>query len=150
MFNINPNRFQNSLLLAAITLLTVNACTSNSVKSEHEIKIERIDSSIAKIRHVYLTGESDQMTIRGTLERRFSGRGSIPGHLHITLLNPQGEVLKEADISYMRKHLKSSMSRFSTKLPAKLMPGSTIKITHFSTETHESVAVKEVWRDSKQ
>lgn len=149
MININRNRFKNSLLLAVITLLTVNACTSNTVKSEHGIKIERVNSSNAKIRHVYLTDTDDQMMIRGTLKRHSSGRGPIAGHLHITLLNPQGKVLKEADISYMRRHRKSSISHFSTKLPMKLMPGSTIKITHFSTESHEVIPLKDKWRDSK-
>jgi len=149
MFKINRKRFQYSLLLAVITLLSVNACTSNSVKSEHDIKIERVDSSKANIRHAYLFESDGQMTLRGTLERRLSGRGPVPGHLHITLLNPQGKVLKEADISYMRKHRKSSISRFSTKLPMKLIPGSTIKITHFGTESHEGIPLKDKWRNSK-
>lgn len=150
MFNTSRICSKNSLLLAVIILFTVNACTTNAVKNEFGIKIEKIDSSSAKIRHVYLTDYDDHMMIRGTLERHPSGRGPIHGHLHISLINPQGKALQEADISYMRKHHTSSTATFSAKLPVKLMPGSIIKITHFSTKTHDSVQVQGIWRESKQ
>lgn len=139
-----------SILFVGITLVTASACsTTKMVKEENSINIERIDSKVADISHAYLKRSDGQLILRGEVKRSSVGRGPIPGHLHITLIGPQGEMLKEANISYMRRNVKSSRAFFSTELPIDLPPGSTIKITHFDRETHQPIPVEQNWRDAQ-
>jgi len=151
MFTKIHHRYISSLFVTLIALFGATACTTTSlVKNENNITIERVDSKGVTISHAYLTHTGDQLSLRGEVKRRFSGRGPIPGHLHITLLDSQGKLIKEADIGYMRRNVKSSVAKFSTKLPVELSPGSTVKITHFSSDTHDEVFPEEaMWRDGK-
>jgi len=144
------NRYISGLLIAVIALFGATACSTTSlVKEENNIAIERVDSEGANISHAYLTRTDNQLLLRGEIKRRFTGRGPIPGHLHITLIDPQGKVIKEADIGYSRRNIKSSIATFNTKLPVDLTPGSTVQITHFSTDTHKTFPEEAMWRDSE-
>jgi len=150
MFKNISHRYISGLFIAIIALFGATACSTTSlVKENQDITIERIDSKGASISHAYLAGTGDQLSLRGEVKRRFTGRGPIPGHLHITLIDPQGTVIKEADIGYMRRNIKSSIANFNTKLPVDLAPGSTVQITHFSTETHETFPEEAVWREGQ-
>ena len=123
--------------------------SKNTRKEKNDINIERVDSKGANINHAYLINTGDKLSLRGEVKRRFTGRGPIPGHLHITLIDPQGKVIKEADISYMRRNVKSSIATFNTKLPVDLTPGSTVQITHFTTDTHQAFPKEAEWRDGE-
>ena len=148
MFKSIRNRYISSILIAGITLFTATACTTtNLVKGENDIRIERVDSKGATISHAYLSQSGDQLSLRGEVKRRGHGRGPIPGHLHVTLIDSQGQVIKEADISYIRRNVKSSIATFSTKLPIELASGSKVKITHFNTKTHKTYPEEAMWRD---
>lgn len=150
MFNEIRNRYISGLFIAAITLFGATACSTTSlVKEENNITIERVDSKGASISHAYLIHSGDKLSLRGEVKRRSTGRGPIPGHLHITLIDPQGKVIKEADIGYMRRSVKSSIASFNTKLPVDLAPGSKIQITHFGTDTHQTFPEETVWRDGE-
>ena len=150
MFNLFKNRYLPSMLIAGITLFTATACsTTKLVKDENGINIERIDSNAADIGHVYVTQVDDTLSLRGELKKRLSKRGPIPGHLHVTLINSQGEMLKEADINYTRRNVKSSKAFFSTKLPIDLPSGSTIRITHFERKTHQPIPDQPNWKDAQ-
>lgn len=150
MFKEIHNRYISSLFVAIIALFGATACSTTSlVKEKNDITIERVDSKRASISHAYLSRTGDQISLRGEVKRRFTGRGPIPGHLHITLIDPQGKVIKEADIGYMRRNVKSSIATFNTKLPVDLTPGSTVQITHFSTDTHKTFPEEAMWRDSE-
>lgn len=150
MFNKIRNRFTSSLFIATLMLFGTTACSMTGlVKEESNVTIERVDSQKANISHAYLTRSGDKLILRGNIKRRFTGRGPIPGHLHITLINSQDEVIKEADIGYMRRSTKSSIADFNTILPEDLAPGSKIKITHFATDTHQNHSKNTVWRDGK-
>lgn len=148
MFNSIRNRSIRNTLAAIITLLIATACsTTNLVREEHGITIERIDSDKATISNAYLIRDDGQLVLRGEIRRRPIGRGFIPGHLHVALIDEQGNVIKEADISYMRKSTKSSSATFKTKIPLEVKPWSTIQVTHFKTDTHSPIPKGTVWRD---
>ncbi|MDH5302194.1 MAG: hypothetical protein OEW58_12625 [Gammaproteobacteria bacterium] len=149
MYKSRRNHFIPSILVLGITLFAATACTTTKlVKDENKITIERVDSNTANISHVYLKHSDGQLLLRGEVKPHQSSRRTpIPGHLHITLIDPQGKMLKEADISYMRRSVNSSKAFFSTELPVDLPPGSTIKITHFERQTHEPIPVEPNWRD---
>ncbi|MEW5757493.1 MAG: hypothetical protein AB1810_14450 [Pseudomonadota bacterium] len=148
MVNSIRNRHIRRSLLAVITLLTTTACsTTKLVKDERGINIDRVDSKAAVVSRAYLTQTGDQLTVRGEVKRRYLSRGPIPGHLHITLIDPQGQTVKEADIRYMRRSAHSSTATFSAKLPTELQPGSLIKITHFDTKNHDNPSHDGIWRD---
>ena len=150
MSNMINNRYIANLLIATMTLLGATACSTTSlVKGKEDgIKIERIDSKSATIGHAYLTRTDDKLLLRGEIKRRFTHRGSIPGHLHITLIDPQGKTIKEADIDYKRRNAKSSAATFNTELPVKLTTNSIVRITHFGAGTHQTIPEKNVWRDA--
>ncbi len=147
MFILNRKRYLSSLVLTVITLMTATACsTTQQVKETNSISIERVDSDKASISHAYLSGEN---TLKGTVTKKQSSRGPIPGHLHITLIDPQGNIMKEADMSYTRRTAKSSRAFFSAELPIDLSTGSTIRITHFTRKTHEPIPTEPNWRDAQ-
>lgn len=148
MNNAMLNRYLRCSLLAVVTLLTATACsTTNVVKEDSSIKIERVDSKAALVTHAYLSKTGDETILNGEIKRQGHGRGPIPGHLHVTLIDPQGNTIKEADISYIRRSTNSSTATFSTHLPIALQPGSTIKIMHFDTKTHETYPNEGMWRN---
>jgi len=150
MLNKINQHYFNIFTIAAITLLIATGCsTVGKVKEKEGISIERIDSQDASITHAYLTRSGNTLSVRGEVKRNRTGRGPIPGHLHITLIDPTGHTLKEADIGYMRRNTNSSMASFNATLPIELAPGSTIKITHFNTKTHKTFTEDAKWREGE-
>lgn len=148
--NITRSTCLPGLLIAALAVFTVTACsTTGEVNKETALNIERVDSEGARISTAYLTRMNGHLLLRGEVTRRAVGRGAIPGHLHITLIDPHGKTLKQADIGYVRRSARSSSATFSTQLPLPLAPGSTVRITHFYTETHEVPAHAPAWREGE-
>lgn len=150
MYNNIRNRYMSGPLIAILALFAVTACsTTNLAKKEHDFTIERVDSKGASINHVYLTYSGNKLTLRGEVKRSLTGRGPIPGHLHISLINSQGDIIKETDIGYKRRNIRSSIATFNTQLPVGLASGSTIKVTHYDSETHKIFPEETLWRDSE-
>ncbi len=147
--NFLNNHLATALFALTLIIATTSCTTSNLVKQNENITIERVDSKAAAINHAYITRTKDGLSLHGELKRDLAGRGPIPGHLHITLIDPQGKVLKETDIGYMRRNVKSSIATYHTKLPIDLLPGSKVRITHFGTEDHETFPDETIWRDAE-
>ncbi len=137
-----------TVLLATVALCAATACsTTELAKEEHGIHIEQIDSEGATIHRAYLSRDAEALFLRGEIKRRPTDRGRIPGHLHITLIDPAGKPFKEADIGYMRRSTNSSFASFTAKLPVEPAPGSTIIIKHFTSDTHDVYSAEPAWRD---
>jgi len=148
MLKNNQQRQPLSLLLALAMLLIASGCsTTSTVQQEAGITIERVDSSAATINNAYLSYQDGFLSLRGEVKRRLMGRGPIIGHLHVALIDPEGNTLKVADINYMRGNIKSSMASFSERLPLDLAHGSIVRITHFNSEHHDNLSSEPVWRD---
>lgn len=138
------------MLTLGITIATASllaGCATSSVTKHEKVSIERVDSSSVKITHAYLARTGEGLKLRGEVKRIIHGHGSIPGHIHIELLDPQGQVLKTADIDHNRKASSAHISDFSTLLPMELAAGSVVRIIHHDMKSHMSNEPDTVWQD---
>ncbi|MDH5766401.1 MAG: hypothetical protein OEZ38_10345, partial [Gammaproteobacteria bacterium] len=134
------------LLTTVITMLGSSACSMNNQLKENNISIKRLDSKEAQITQTYLNVADNRLILRGQIKQKLHNRGPIPGHLHITLIDPNGQALMETDIGYLRNNVQSSTAKFSTEIPVHLSSGSTIKIAHFTTKNHTVDSGKTTWK----
>lgn len=125
----------------------IGCSTNTNFVKEEDVKVERVDSSSAKVIHAYLQSTESTLVLRGELRRRLPGRGAILGHLHIELIGQDGGVFKEAVIGYKRKSIKSRVARFSLPIPGELTEISLIRVIHHDARSHMSEAEESPWRD---
>ena len=90
------------------------------------------------------------MVLRGELQRRFPSRGSIPGHLHVELIAPDGTVFKEAAIGYKRMSVKSRIAKFHLEIPGMPSDIKSVRVIHHDLRSHMSDSQKSPWRDVNQ
>lgn len=132
MKNIFTRYLLAPCLVGGAISLSGCATTSDSVRPD-DIKLERISSQRAKVSYAYIKSDDDSFAVRGYITKRYLARGPIPGHLHVTVVDPAGEVLSDTPIRYMRKSTKSRKADFFLAFPAVPPSGSTIRITHHAT-----------------
>jgi len=99
-----------------------------------DVTLEKVNFSSVHITRTYLHSTEEKTSLRGELTRRIPARGSILGHWHVELIGFDGKVMKEAEIRYKRKNVKSRYAYFS--LPEALASGSTIRVTHHDMRPH--------------
>lgn len=138
-----------AIISGFIGMVTLMGCSSNINIVKEEVAIERIHSDRANITRAYLQTSGATMLLRGELKRRLPGRGSIPGHLHIELINSDGVVFKEADIGYKRKSVKSRISNFYLDIPSDPSGIKSVRIIHHSRSHMVDVATSP-WREVSQ
>ena len=129
-----------------ITLLTGCASNQELVRIDN-VTLENVDSSSVRITRTYLHSMEDAVTLRGELTRRISARGPIPGHVHVELIDFDGKVIKEAEVGYKRKNVKSRYAYFSLPIPDLVASGNTIRVTHHDMRSHFSESSDSPWRD---
>jgi hypothetical protein len=117
------------LALGVFTLLSGCATTADSV-FERAISLERVASQHAEVTHVYLVHEDGAFTVRGQLTKRYGMRGTIAGHLHVSVVDSSGEVVSDTRIGYTRRSAQSRTATFFLKLPVEPPHGSTVQISH--------------------
>jgi len=120
------------LLIAAV--MTGCAGLQSSRDIVEGVNFDRVESDVAAVSNVYLHRTDSGMDLHGELKRKSSARGPIPGHLHVSLLDAQGNFLKGADIDYKRHNKQSNHSHFSIALPITMESGSTVRIAHMASE----------------
>jgi len=145
---MSTNPLSKILTLLLFTLF-ISACAG--IQSSRDIvegvNFEFINSDTASITNVYLHRTPEGMNLHGELQRKSKARGPIPGHLHVSLLDSQGKLIKSADVDYKRHNKQSNHSHFSIALPIKMESGSTIQITHASSERND-LADHPKWLDT--
>lgn len=112
------------------TLLLSGCATFPDPVSERSLDLERVSSQRAKVSYLYVKQQADTFVVRGKVQKRFKYRGPMPGHVHITLIAPTGEVLVESPVSYMQKGATSRSVDFELQLPVEPPVGSTLRATH--------------------
>lgn len=132
---------------AALVAMLAGCATAQGLAQQQGVKLESVDSGSVRITRTYLDATEEETILRGELERRIPARGSIPGHLHVELIAPDGKVMKEADIGYVRKSFKSRLAKFSLPIPEPLVTGSTIRVTHHDARSHMPDSSALPWRD---
>ncbi|MBZ0071908.1 MAG: hypothetical protein K8I04_09320 [Gammaproteobacteria bacterium] len=137
------NSYNNTLatIVALITFSILTGCATmgSDLIRDHTVKIEKVSSARGTIGFVSVIQEGDEVTLRGEVRRRPVGRGPIPGHIDVEVLDPSGTTLEQMNTSYRRHSIKSRYAKFYTKL-GKIPPsGSTIRVTHHYANSHESL-----------
>jgi hypothetical protein len=95
------------------------------------VKIHKVSSAWGTIGFVRVIQDGEEVTLRGAVKRRPSGRGFIPGHIELEVNNPEGDVLEQCVIDYYPGP-KSTYANFHAVLNATPPPGSTIRVIHDS------------------
>ena len=133
-------------LIAAVIIALSGCATSKTAGPQDRITIEKVGSNSVNITHAYLSQTDSGLTLHGELKRRQHSHALIPGHLHVELIDPNGQELQTADVDYKRKGTKSHISTFHLPIPIELAPGSTIRITHYEPDSHTGAEQNGRWR----
>jgi len=72
-----------------------------------------------------------ELSISGAIKKRHStGRGIIPGHIDIEVVDPNGDTYNKTNLPYHRKNTKSKKSYFHFKLDVVLASNTTVRVIH--------------------
>lgn len=105
--------------------VALSSCTS---VQPADVVIEKETPSRYRIENVLVTKVDTTVTVHGTLHSR--SRGSAPGHVDITFISTNGDVLHTVKTDYHRGSLKARDYKFHVELPLALPDGSTVRIVH--------------------
>ena len=138
--------FKSGAAVILIMFLTACATTTDYAKKAG-ITIERVDSSTVNVSHAYLAKTADGLLLRGEVKRKIHSHGSIPGHLHIELIDPQGQLIKTAEVDHSRKGSSDHIADFQVLLPLELSVGSVIRVVHHDASSHKEEDDMVDWMD---
>jgi len=119
-------------IVSLATLILAGGCasTGNDLVPENILKIEKVPSRWAALRAVSVVQDGDEITLRGKVTRRSTGRGPIPGHIDLEVIGPDERVVEKSVVDYHRRSVKSRYATFHATLNAAPPPGSTLRIIH--------------------
>lgn len=124
-------------MVLCVLAMTVG-CATNPMSQKAEINIEKVDSSTVRITHAFLKETGEGLVLSGEVKRKHHSHASIPGHLHLELIRPDGEVVNKAEIHHTRKANSDHIAVFTTVLPSDLAEGSTVRIIHHDAKSHKT------------
>ena len=130
MRQLFKNHYRLVVLCLSGSAVLAGCATYTDPVREGGLSIERVSSQRAVVGYVYVRDESGKYRVRGTVKKRFLSRGPIPGHVHITLIDPDGEILSDTPVRYMRKSAKSRSADFHLELGPEPPTGSTLRVSH--------------------
>lgn len=124
---------------AILLVLALTGCASlpTDLVTTTAVDVERVNSTSARIRSVFVGDNDGILLVRGRLEKPYFGRGLIPGHLHIEVLGKDGLMLGQEITRYYRRSGKSCTSRFSRKFSVHPEDVRTVRIVHHFREDNE-------------
>jgi hypothetical protein len=117
--------------LTTFGLLAGCATAGKDLVGTGTVTIEKVPSAWGTIGFVRVLQEGEEVTLRGAVNRRPFGRGFIPGHIELQVINPDGDVLESCVIDYYPGP-KSTYANFHAVLNATPPPGGTIRVKHDS------------------
>ncbi len=123
----------NRKCFISLTLTTLlSGCVSlpENLATNGSIEVERGDSRDAKIETVQIRAVESGLKINGTLRKKYHGRGAIPGHLHIKVIDHDGEELTQITSRYQRRNVKERRSYFSVSVPIQQNEAARIEVIH--------------------
>lgn len=135
----NAIRYMRGHLVLLLVAASVSGCATRGqdLVRDRTVTVESISSPRATVRRVTVEQRGPDMEIRGELSRRWPGRGSIPGHVDMSLIGPDGTVLWEASLGYWRWSIKSRTAVFHVKPRLEQPPpGSTLRVRHHNAPLH--------------
>jgi hypothetical protein len=113
-------------------VLALSACASlpPDITTEGTVNIERINSHNARVALVRARTIDHELRISGFLVKQYSGRGAIPGSLHIEILRDDGALLGQSTSRYSQHGAKSRRAYFSENVTVRPGDVRTIRIIH--------------------
>ncbi|WP_200330643.1 hypothetical protein [Thiocystis violacea] len=119
-----------AIVLAALSSMTGAGCATNpATPEERGLTIEKVASREVVVGPVRAEQRSDGIRVYGSASRRISRRGAVPGHVHLAIMSPDGQVLSETDASFMRRNRQAQSAGFNALLPVEAPPGSVLRVT---------------------
>lgn len=119
----------------ALVIAAISGCASVESKKANVI-IEKESSSLLRFERVTVTRSESVITVRGTLHSRT--RSSVPGHIDITFLSTNGDILQTLKTDYHRGSLKARDYNFKVEVPLDLPDGSTVRVVYHRRAHKES------------
>ena len=123
--------YQNRLLILTLaTLLSGCASMPDNLAANGTLEVEPVDSRDAHIETVRVRAVASGLAISGNLRKKYHGRGAIPGHLHIKVIDHNGELLTQTTSGYQRRSVKQRRSSFSATIPVQQDEAARIEVIH--------------------
>lgn len=120
--------------IAMVILLAMTSCSATSKKSlgKDEIAVDIISGSNALITQAVARQSEGSILIDGKVRRKVvGGRGIIKGHVDVTLLNSEGQVLHQTVAECDPRIIPNRgtlTSSFSTQIPLVVPKGSLVRL----------------------
>ncbi len=112
-----------------ITVLAGCAAGGIDLVRDESINIDdQVSCQYAHLNNLVVEQRGEDLFVSGAIHRNMHRRGVILGHIHVEVSSPDGEILKRVDTGLHRLSRKSYEARFSTTLPLRVKPGSTVRV----------------------
>jgi len=141
---VKTNRFDGSsirvlALLPAVSILSACALIPTFVEAP-DVQIEKLSTPTVRVISASLWRYRSQLSLRGEVVARSTGKSPLRGHLDISISRPNRE---DASCLTTRQGLGARRVRKSyyVELDAMPPPGSLIQVWHHPTSRHESCDV---------
>ena len=118
--------------IGLVMVLVLSACANlrPDIATDGTVNIERINSPNARVALVRARVIDHELRVSGSLVKRYSGRGAIPGYLHIEILGNDGALLGRSTSRYSQHGAKSRRAYFSEIVTVQPGDVRTIRIIH--------------------
>ena len=129
------SKIKYSFGIISMVVLLISSCAGVQTKKAN-VSIEIAPTSKIRIFNVAARSTESNVIVTGKLHKRSHGRTIIPGHIDITFLTPDNEILLTVETKYRRSSINSRDSTFNVEIPLELADGSTVRIEHFRKSAH--------------
>ena len=124
-------------ILITFSVTTGCAMTGKDLIHDNTVKIEKVSSKRGAVTFVSVIQEGDEVVLRGEVRRRPTGRGSIPGHIDVEVIDSSGANMEQMSTGYRRSGTKSRYAKFHSRLAAVPPSGSLIRVIHHNARSHD-------------
>jgi hypothetical protein len=120
--------------IAALTALPGCATTNDPVRTG-ALHVERLASPHAEVAVPSVRQVPNGLAVRGAVKKSFAGRGPIPGHVHLVVIDPAGNTLTDTPVELTRASVKARSATYHAELPIEAPYGSTLQVMHHTAHT---------------
>jgi hypothetical protein len=120
-------KFRAFLVVVVIIAAAFGCASVESKKMNLNIETEE-SSSLLKFENVRVTSTDSIINVEGSL--RTTIRSIVPGHVDITFVSPDNEVMHTLQTNIHRKRYKSRYYEFHVQVPLVLPDESTVQIVY--------------------
>ena len=129
--------FQGKLMIPIMIIVLIPACVT-TIGTKAKFHIEEVASQRAVVSKVKVIEEEEGIKIVGEIRRKKRPlRRSIPGHIDIEIVSPDGSKFVQNNIQYHRMSRKAAKAAFSAQFIAAPIQGSIIRVIHHNKAQHE-------------